>query len=212
MVAKVIGSVGAVLKSRAAMARETSRDARAPDGDADEGEAEGFGEDAALDVCRGCAEGHADADLLRALGDGVGDDAIDAEGGEQSAEGGKCDDEEHEELARRIGVADQHLYRLELCGGLFGVEIAQCAEDRSGEGGGRQLCSDDKLRAGRTCLGDGIVDLPAGCLLGGFFADIVHHADNAGAVAAGVEHLADGVAVGPIRDIRPGNGREPCRS
>ena len=31
MDAKVIGSVGAVLKSRAAMARETNRDARAPD-------------------------------------------------------------------------------------------------------------------------------------------------------------------------------------
>ena len=57
--------------------------------DADEGQAEGFDEDAALDVGGGCAEGHADADLLRALGDGVGDDAVDAEGGERAPSAAK---------------------------------------------------------------------------------------------------------------------------
>ena len=62
-------------------------------------------EDAALHLCRGCAEGHADADLLRALGDRVGDDAVNADGGEQQCRGAaNAADEQHEELARRVGV------------------------------------------------------------------------------------------------------------
>ena len=50
MDAKVIGSVGAVLKSRAAMAREMNRGCEGAGCDAEEGEAEGFGEDAALNL------------------------------------------------------------------------------------------------------------------------------------------------------------------
>ena len=213
MAAKVIGSVGAVLKSRAAMARETSRDARAPDAMPMRARRRVLERTLRWTFACGCAERHADADLLGALGDGVGDDAIDAEGGKQSAEGGKCDDEEHEELARGIGVVDQHLDRLELCGGLFRVEIAQCAGVRWRRGlQAARFVRTTSSAPVRTGLGDGIVDLPAGCLLGGFFMHIVHHADDARAVAAVVEHLADGVAVGPIRESGQVLGESPCRS
>jgi len=68
---------------------------------ADEGEAESLGNDAALHLRHGCAEGHADADFLSALSDGVADDAVDAERHQQDAERGEGGHQKHEELARK---------------------------------------------------------------------------------------------------------------
>ena len=110
----------------------------------------------------------------------------------------QSDDKEHEELARRVGVADEHLDGLEFGGGLLGVELAQRVEDGGGESCGRQLGADDELRSGGTCLRDGIVDLPAGFALDVFFVDIVDDADMREPSAAVVEDMADGVAIGPM--------------
>ena len=49
-------------------------------------EARGLRDDEAEKSAAGCAEGKADAHLLRALRDGVGEDAVDADGGEDDGE------------------------------------------------------------------------------------------------------------------------------
>ena len=87
----------------------------------------------------GCAEGHADADLLGVLGDGVGDDAVDAERGEQQAEGGEGGDQQHEEAARRVGVVHESLDGAELGGGLLWIEVAQRADDAGGQAAGGRV-------------------------------------------------------------------------
>ena len=91
--AKVTGSAGSVPKSSEAIGGRSPGRLWRADGDADEGESGGLDDDAELDACAGCAERHADADLLGALRDGVGDDAVDAERGEDEAEGGEDRDE-----------------------------------------------------------------------------------------------------------------------
>lgn len=56
---------------------------------AKEREAQALSEDEAEDVANLGAEGHADADLVRALRDEAGDHAVDANGGEHEAERGE---------------------------------------------------------------------------------------------------------------------------
>ena len=95
-------------------------------------------------------------------------------------------------------MVDQRLDGFEVRGGLLGIEVAHGAEHVPGQGCGRKRGADDEFRAGWVCLGIGVVYLPAGLLLGAFFVDVVNDANDAGAIAAGVEHVPDGVAVGPI--------------
>jgi hypothetical protein len=58
-------------------------------GYADSGKIESAKEDAALDDAGTSAQGHANADFLGLARDGVGDYAVDAEGGEDEAERGE---------------------------------------------------------------------------------------------------------------------------
>jgi len=104
-------------------------------------------------------------------------------------------------------VVYQHLDGLELGGRLPGVDVAKGMENAGGQSCGRQRGAEDEFRAVRRRLSIGVVDLPAGCSLGALFVDVVHHADDAGAVAPGVEHLADSVPVGPVR----GCGKVFCK-
>ncbi len=60
---------------------------------ADAGEAAGFAEDEAIDGALLSAERHADADFARALADGVGDDAVEADDAEDQSERGESADE-----------------------------------------------------------------------------------------------------------------------
>ncbi len=69
------------------------------------------------------AQGHADADLLGALVDGVGDDAVDAESREEQAEGSERGNQQHEEAAGRVGVVDQGLDGPELGRGLLWIQF-----------------------------------------------------------------------------------------
>ena len=81
-------------------------------------------DDPQLDGALGGAERHADSDLLGALGDGVGDDAVDSKRGEDETECGEDCDEVDEEAARARGVIDDVLDGLEVGGGLAWVELA----------------------------------------------------------------------------------------
>ena len=152
MAAKVVGSVGAVLKSRAEMSVADAEGDNGADSDADECEPHGARDDAELHACRGGAERHADADLERLPRDGVGDDAIDAERGEQQAERGEAGDEHHEESARRDGVIDERLDGTQRHGGLFRIDLAQGVHDAGGELRGRKRAADDELCAFRALL------------------------------------------------------------
>jgi hypothetical protein len=76
----------------------------------------------------------ADSDLMGALRDGVGDDAVDAERCEDETEHGEDSDEVDEEAARRGGVVNEELDGLEVGGGLARVELAQGSEDGGLEG------------------------------------------------------------------------------
>ena len=62
-----------------------------------------------MDYGWGGAQGHADADFLGLAGDGIGDYAVDAEGGEDQAQGGEDGYEVDEEFARGDGVIDKLL-------------------------------------------------------------------------------------------------------
>jgi len=86
-------------------------------GHAEQGHAQGCRDYDELDALAGCAEGHADTDLLGPAGDGIGDDSVDTEGGEQEAEDG-------EEAARRGGVVDDALHGFEFGERLAGIDLA----------------------------------------------------------------------------------------
>ena len=60
------------------------------------------------------AEGEADAHLLRALRDGVGEDAIDADRGENDGEQSEAGDEQHDEAALRDLAGDALVHGLDM--------------------------------------------------------------------------------------------------
>ena len=62
-------------------------------GDADDGEPGAFAEDHGADSGALGSEGEADADLVGALGDGVGHDAVDTDAGEREGEDAEADSE-----------------------------------------------------------------------------------------------------------------------
>ena len=168
-------------------------------GDADEGEQQRRLNDAELDLREGSAERHADSDLLGALGDGVGDDAVDSERGEDETECGEDSDEVDKEATRGGGVVDEELDGLEVGGGLAGVELAEGGKDCGLEGLGGEAGADDELGVVRAVLrgGGGDVHLPTGFGLGGSLADVCDDADDASVRSAYDGDAVDGVFVGP---------------
>src|SRR5579862_1203478 len=169
------------------------------DGDAERGKLQGIGQNAALDDGGRGAKSHADAELLSLTGHGVGDHAVDAEGGKEQAERGEGGDEKHEEAAGRNRAVHDGLDGTELGGGLLGIQIAQGAENGLSQGRGGQGGADDELRAVWPLLGDRVIDLRAGAAFDVFFVDVVHDADDPDfCVAAAREKFADSVFVRPI--------------
>ena len=79
-------------------------------------------DDAELDTAGRFAESHPDADLPGLLRDGVGDYAIDAQGGQEQPQSGKDAYQQHKEAAWRGSVVDQALDGPELGHRLSGIE------------------------------------------------------------------------------------------
>src|SRR5208282_1274647 len=100
-------------------------------------EAQSVEHDVALNAAGAGSERHADADFLRLPRDGVRDDAVDAERGEQQAECGEDGHEQHEETAWRIGSIDDGTDGTKFGGGLLGVQLAQSQKNASRKRGGR---------------------------------------------------------------------------
>ena len=82
MAANAIGSQGEVAKSSEAIRRAAPRD-HGPEDDADQGKQQGLREYLALHTAARGSESHTHADFLSLLSNGVRDDSVDAEGGEQ---------------------------------------------------------------------------------------------------------------------------------
>src|SRR5258708_12762958 len=80
------------------------------DEDAEGGESERLKKDTGLKFLRGSAEGHANTDFLRALADGIRDDGVDAERGEDEGESGETCEQEAHEAARRDTFLDPLLH------------------------------------------------------------------------------------------------------
>ncbi len=112
-------------------------------GEADGGEAEGFAEDAVLQGSGRGAESHADADFLFALADGVRDDGVDTEGGEDQGEGGEAGEQVDDEAPWGDGAIDQLFQAFKLLAGHFGVERKQGVADGGSKCGGVEAGAED---------------------------------------------------------------------
>ena len=86
-------------------ARQCER-ARDADGDAGDGEPHAAADDQAEDVAALRADGHAQPDLLRSLADGIGDDSVEADGGEEERDEREEPEQQHRESPLRDRVAD----------------------------------------------------------------------------------------------------------
>jgi hypothetical protein len=75
------------------------------------------------------AQRHADADLLRALSDYIGDHAIDADRGESEGEGREGSEKNHGEAPRRDGIGDDAFHRLIAIDHLLIAHLAAGAAD-----------------------------------------------------------------------------------
>lgn len=85
-------------------------------------EARGLRDDKAEQTPAGCAKGEANAHLLRALGDGVGEDAVDADCGEDDRERGEAGDEQHDEAALCDLAGDALVHGLDVEDGLLAID------------------------------------------------------------------------------------------
>lgn len=78
---------------------------------AEHGESCTLDHDHAADLRGPCAEREADADLVRALRDEIGDDAVESDRAEDECDGGRGDEREHREAETDHGVRHDLLVR-----------------------------------------------------------------------------------------------------
>jgi len=119
-------------------------------------EAGGLRDDEADKSAARCAEGEADAHLLRAPRDGVGKDAVDADSGEDDREQGEAGDEQHDEAALRNLARDALVHGLDVKERLLWVDsedgLTHGVREQGGIGGAAES---DIERVGRGLrLGD----------------------------------------------------------
>lgn len=77
------------------------------------------------DAAAGGAEGHANADFLAAESDGVGEDAVDADGGEQEGDGAEAGDEAEGQAALAEGGLKSFFHWLQLELGQIGGDALE---------------------------------------------------------------------------------------
>ena len=100
---------------------------------ADGDEARGLRDDEAEQSAAGCAEREADAHLLGALRDRVGEDAVDADGGEDDGERSEAGDEQHDEAALGYQARDALIHGLDVEERLLRVYGEDCFAHGVGE-------------------------------------------------------------------------------
>ena len=111
------------------MKRVSPKAAAIPIHDADDGEAHPMPDDQGADAGAVGAEGHADAHFLGALLDGVGHEAVDADGGQDKRGDSEDGEEEHVEVLTRGGVPDDLGHGADAGDGKAAAALAQLTGD-----------------------------------------------------------------------------------
>ena len=151
-----------------------------------------------MDDSRRGAQRHANANFLGLAGNGIGDDAVNAESGEDEAEGGEGGDEIDKEFAWGDGVIDQRLDGTESVVWLRGIIVAQDRHDGSGKHVGGKLGANDELGALGT-VEDGKINFRAWRRFEAGDANVSDNADDgAGFVIEAASFAADGRLSGPM--------------
>src|SRR5581483_11954197 len=111
---------------------EPGGDDRERQADRESGQSEGEAATAERqqDVARGRAESHADADLVGAAGDGIGEDAVETDRGEQQSEERERAEESRALGGRRYLAVDDLLEGADVGQGLIGVDRPDRLLDR----------------------------------------------------------------------------------
>ena len=165
-----------------------------PDENANGGERERLKKDTGLEFLRGSAEGHANADFLRALADRIGDDGVDAERGQDEGEGCETCEQEDDESAGRSGFVDNLLHSAERTSCECGIGRFESFAETGSELRIRERRSNDEIdRAEVLRLPDGNVEFVTGLFLESEMVDVADDADNLTVGIVGVDDLADGV-------------------
>src|SRR5712664_2200772 len=91
-------------------------------------------QDEAEDIPALGAEGNADAEFLGALGDAVGDEAVDAHGGKQQSDAGKNSQKQHGEARAGKRIGEKLLHGGDRGHGLFAVQLLKLRVDSGNHG------------------------------------------------------------------------------
>ena len=147
------------------------------------------------------AERHADADLRRALADGEGEHAVDAERGQEQRNAAEEREEDHRCAARRGGVHHAVRHRLHVEDRLFGIGRAHHVAHAGRQRGGVAVSFDDEDQRGARLLGKGEINR----LLRRVFLEVLdfdgsdHSDDHARFLfVAADDAFADGLLSGPV--------------
>ncbi len=116
------------------MARVASHAADESDGESDAGEGEAAGDNHADDARCAGAQGHAESDFAAALGDRVGEHAVEADGREDQRERGEGSEQSHLLLAVGDVEVDDFVHGAELGDGLVGIDGGDDAADGGSDG------------------------------------------------------------------------------
>ena len=161
------------------------------------------------------AEGHADAHLLGALLDGVGHEAVDADGGEDERGGSEDGEQEHVEVLARGGLDDDFGHGTDAGDGEAAAGLAELIGDGGNVLVGIAVGADQPDHGANVGVegGHAVGDLRAGddheragIVIEAAVADVADDADDlAGGLCelgadafADEELLANGIAFGPV--------------
>src|SRR5579859_7134464 len=169
------------------------------DGDAHESETQCVVHDAEENVAAAGAERHANADFLALPRDHIGDDAVNAERGEEQAERGERTDEHDEEAARRRGSFHDLLQHAKFADRPLGIKVAHGFDEGGPENFRAQLRADNEFRPIRAGLRAGLKHFRSSRLLQAILANVRNHSnDDAGIFAAAIGQFSDGILAGPL--------------
>src|SRR5207245_2034238 len=166
-------------------------------GDADEhadgSESKGLKKNADLKGAGGGSEGHADADFLGALRDGVRDDGVDAEGSKNQGKEGEATEQEDDETARGGGFIHKLLQGAEVCSGQTGIKRLEGFANAGRKLGSGERRTDNEIHR-RVVFGlqNGEIKFRAGFLFEREMADVTDDANDGALGTIRLNDLADG--------------------
>ena len=158
-----------------------------------------FADDQFEDVGAACAEGHADAHFLKALGDGEGHDAVDADGGEEEREYGEGAEDEDGEAVGDEGFADDLVHGADARHGEIGIYGTDGGGNAGGHGaGGFLLVRTPMVVLGPGALVKGEVNFSGAG--GGGVAFVLHIVEDADDLPFDARRRRGGILVGDKLD------------